>query len=129
MTPELPDNLALVRDLDAVRGALDPEIVWLEAEGFPYADGNPYVGPDAVLDGVYARLAEEWDGFSEELESVLHTGEHVVTTGYYTGTYRATGRAVRAEFAHLWTLSGGKVAGFRQYTDTLAFQRVLRPAS
>jgi ketosteroid isomerase-like protein len=112
-------------DLETVREMLDPEIVWLEAESFPYADGNPYVGPEAVLEGVYARLISEWHGFSEELDSVLDAGDHVLTTGYYTGTYRATGGSVRAEFAHVWTLSDGRVVGFRQYTDTLAFERAL----
>jgi ketosteroid isomerase-like protein len=114
-------------DLDAVRDALDPEIVWLEAEGFPYADGNPYVGPEAVLEGVYARLLREWNGLSEKLESMLVAGDHVLTTGYYTGTYRATGESVRAEFAHVWELSEGRVVRFRQYTDTLAFERTVHP--
>jgi hypothetical protein len=30
--------------------------------GRPYADKNPYVGPNAVLEGLFARLAGEWDG-------------------------------------------------------------------
>lgn len=114
-------------DLGAVRDAFDPEIVWLEAESFPYADRNPYLEPDAVLDGVYARLVQEWEGFSEELEKVLDAGDHIVTTGYYTGTYRSTGESVRAEFAHVWELSEGKVVGFKQYTDTLAFDRAIYP--
>ena len=114
-------------DLDYVRAAFDPEIVWLEAEGFPYDDGNPYIGPDAVLEGVYARLVGEWEDFSEELESVLEAGEHVVTTGCYAGVYRATGGTVRARFAHVWTLSCGKVVRFQQYTDTLAFERAIHP--
>jgi ketosteroid isomerase-like protein len=114
-------------DLDEVRDALDPEIVWLEAEGFPYADGNPYVGPEAVLEGVYARLLREWNGLSEKLESMLVAGDHVLTTGYYTGTRRETGESIRAEFAHVWELSEGKVIGFKQYTDTLAFDRAVYP--
>lgn len=130
----LEGNAAIVRsiydafaagDLDTVRLALDLEIVWLEAEGFPYADGNPYVGPEAVLEGVYARLVGEWDGFSEEIEGVLDAGDSVVTTGYYAGVYRATGGLLRAQFAHVWTLSGGKVVRFQQYTDTLAFERAM----
>lgn len=69
-------------DLDGVRDSFDPKIIWLEAEDFPYDGGNPYIGPDAVLEGVYARLVGEWEGFSEELEKVLDAGDHVVTTGY-----------------------------------------------
>ena len=40
-------------DVPTVLGAMDPAIVWNEAEGFPYADKNPYVGPQAVLEGVF----------------------------------------------------------------------------
>lgn len=114
-------------DLDGIRAAFAPEIIWREAEDFPYDGGNPYMGPDAVLAGVYTRLVNEWDGFSEELEKVLDAGDHVVTTGYYAGTYRETGENVRAEFAHVWEISEGRVVGFKQYTDTLAFERAVYP--
>ncbi len=30
-------------DVPAVLESMDSEIVWNEAENFPYADGNPYV--------------------------------------------------------------------------------------
>ena len=43
-------------DVPTVLGAMDPAIVWNEAEGFPCADKNPYVGPNAVLEGVFVRL-------------------------------------------------------------------------
>lgn len=36
-------------DIPTVLAGMDPEIIWNEAEGNAYADGNPYVGPDAVL--------------------------------------------------------------------------------
>jgi hypothetical protein len=35
---------------------MDPSIEWNEAENFIYADRNPYVGPQAVLEGVFTRL-------------------------------------------------------------------------
>lgn len=43
-------------DMPTVLGALDKNIIWNEAEGNPYADGNPYEGPDAVLNGVFTRI-------------------------------------------------------------------------
>ncbi len=51
-----------VGDVAAVMGAMSPDIIWNEAENHPYADGNPYVGPQAVAEGVFARLGGEWDG-------------------------------------------------------------------
>ena len=34
-----------------------------EAEGNSLADGNPYVGPNAVLEGVFARLGANHEYF------------------------------------------------------------------
>jgi ketosteroid isomerase-like protein len=114
-------------DLETVREMMAPDIEWYEAESFPYEDGNPYVGPDAVLDGVYARLTGEWDGFTEELGNVLDAGEQVVTTGYYTGTYKPTGKHVRAQFVHVWTARNGRITAFQQYTDTAQFRDATKP--
>lgn len=109
-------------DLSAVREKMAPDIEWYEAESFPYEDGNPYLGPDAILDGVYARLAGEWDGFSEEVRSVLDAGDKVITVGYYSGAYKPTGKAVWAQFVHVWTLRDGIITKFDQYTDTAQFR-------
>ena len=112
-------------DVPAVLATFDPHIDWREAEGFPYADGNPYVGPDAVLQGVFGRIVSEWDGFTVAPEQFLTTSEGVVTLGRYTGTYKRTGRRVDAQFAHVWRVDGGKIRGFRQYTDTAQFRAAI----
>ena len=109
-------------DLVKVRETMHPEIEWYEAENFPYDDGNPYFGPDEVLDGVYARLTGEWNGFAEELGNIFDAGESIVTVGYYTGTYKPTGRSVRAQFVHVWTVRDGIVTAFQQYADTAQFR-------
>lgn len=105
-------------DIPAVLGAMDPGMEWNEAENFPYADGNPYRGPNAVLEGVFMRLGGEWDGFAATPETILDAGDVVVALGRYTGTNKATGIALNAQFAHVWWLSGGKAVRFQQYTDT-----------
>jgi ketosteroid isomerase-like protein len=109
-------------DIAAVLAAFDPNIEWNEAENFPYADGNPYVGPNAVLEGVFQRLGAEWDAFAAVPTEVLDAGERVVALGHYTGVYKSTGRAVRAQFAHVYRLRDGKITAFQQYTDTLQFR-------
>jgi len=59
------ENLEIVKEMyDAVAkgdfpaflGAMDEAIEWNEAENFPYADRNPYIGPQAVAEGVLAAL-------------------------------------------------------------------------
>lgn len=111
-------------DVAGVLGRMSPDIVWNEAEHFPYADGNPYVGPEAVLNGVFARCIGEWDGFGVEIDEILDAGETVVALGRYVGTYKATGRAQRTQLVHVWRVADGKVVGFQQYADTLQVARV-----
>ena len=105
-------------DVPTVLAAMDPGIEWREADSTPYADRNPYVGPQAIVDGVFMRLATEWDRFTVTPAEWLDAGDHVVVLGTYTGTYKATGKAVRAQFAHVWRLKGAKVVRFQQYTDS-----------
>jgi hypothetical protein len=112
-------------DVPTVLGAFDPKIEWREAEGFVYADGNPYVGPEAVLQGVFGRLGAEWDNFTVQPQQILATSEGALSMGRYSGTYKSTGKAVDAQFAHLWTINDGKVVGFQQFTDTAQFRAAI----
>jgi uncharacterized protein len=109
-------------DIATVLAALDPDIEWWEAENFIYADGNPYIGPQGVLQGVFARLGGEWEGFSVSPKEVLDAGETAIGYGYYSGKFRQTGRDVKAQFAHLFTFRNGKIVKFQQYTDTAQFK-------
>jgi len=112
-------------DIPGVIAALDPQVEWLEAENFIYADGNPYLGPNAVLEGVFVRIGAEWEDFTVSPKEILDAGETVVGHGYYSGTYKKNGKQVRAQFAHLFTFRDGKVVKFQQYTDTAQFLRVV----
>ncbi len=108
-----------IGDVPTVLSAMDDNIVWNEAEGNVYADGNPYKGPDAVLNGVFTRLGADWENFS--LAGIkLHemADDQVLATLRYHGKYLKTGTAIDAQAAHLWTLKDGKVIGFQQYVDT-----------
>lgn len=108
-------------DVPFVLGSLDANIEWREADNFIYADRNPYIGPNAVLEGVFMRLGAEWDGFSVAPEEFLDAGETVVVCGHHSGTYKKTGKQVHAQFAHVWTLRNGKAVKFQEYTDTAQF--------
>jgi len=124
------ENVQLIRgvyeafgrgDIPAVLAQMDQSIEWNEAENFIYADRNPYVGPQAVLEGVFTRLGAEWEGFTVTPEELLDAGDRVVALGTYSGINKATGSAVRAQFAHVWGVRGGRVMSFQQYTDTKQF--------
>lgn len=105
-------------NIAAVLGALDPGAEWREADSSRYADGNPYIGPEAVAEGVFQRLARDFEDFTATPTHIIDGGIIVVVEGRYAGTVRATGAALDAQFAHVWQLREGKVARFQQYTDT-----------
>ena len=116
-------------DIPAVLAVLDPGIEWREAENFLYADYSPYFGHTAVVEGVFARLGSEWEGFAATPDSFLDAGETVVTQGHYSGVYKDSGKLVRAQFAHILTLRKGKVVWFQQYTDTRQFVDATKSAA
>lgn len=114
-------------DVPTILGALDPNVEWWEAENFIYADGNPYVGPESVLQGVFMRIAMDWDGFAVTPTGVLDAGDTAIGYGYYSGTHKQTGKQARAQFAHFFTFRDGKIVKFQQYTDTHQFKQVVAP--
>ena len=124
------ENVAIVRalyeafgkgDIPGVLGKFDQKIEWREAENFIYADRNPYVGPNAILEGVFLRFVSEWTDFTVSPDSIIDAGEQVVTLGTYSGTHKKTGKSVRAQMVHVWNMSDGKAVRFQQYTDTKQF--------
>ena len=104
------------RDRRRILEVLDPQVVWVQNEGFP--GGGEHVGAAAVLDGVFAVFRERWSSWSAEVREYLGAGEAVVVLGEYRGTYKDTGRSMAAAFAHVYWVRGGRVVRFEQYTDT-----------
>ena len=105
-------------DVPAVLGAFDPGIQWREAENFRYADRNPYVGPQAVAEGVFLRISSDLDHFVVAPEKIADAGETVLAEGRYRGTVKTTGKAVSAQFAHVWRFRDGRIIEVPQYTAT-----------
>lgn len=114
-------------DIAAVTSDMDENIVWLEAEGNPYADKNPYSGPDEIVEGLFARLGSEWEAFTATPQDYIVDGERIVVLGRYGGVYTQSGKSIDAPFVHLWTVRDGKIIAFRQYTDTAAHVFAMTP--
>lgn len=112
-------------DLAALLARFDERIEWHEAEGFPYADGSPYVGPEAIVHGVFARLGEDWRDFRVEVGELSGGSELVAMLGRYRATHAQSGKPLDAQCAHLWWLRNGKVVRFQQMVDTAAVDRAL----
>ncbi len=108
-----------VGDIPTVLAGLDEKIVWNEAEGNIYADGNPYIGPQAVLNGVFARIGADYEYF-KLVNIQLHEMENnqVLATLRYQAKLKKNGAIYDAQVAHLCTLKSGRAVVFQQYLDT-----------
>ncbi|MFJ3957355.1 nuclear transport factor 2 family protein [Arthrobacter sp. NPDC090010] len=103
-------------DIEGMIAPLAADVEWTEAAGFPYA--GTYIGPDAVVKGVFARIAAEWDGYTLAVDEVIDAGDVVLGIGTYSGTYIRTGRSFTARVAHVWRLRDGRVTAFEQFPDS-----------
>ena len=104
---------------------LTPDTRWTEAAGFPYA--GTYVGAEQILAGVFQRLATEWENYRARVHTYLADGNRVAAFGIYSGTYRQTGKAMTASFAHLYLLEDGKIVSMEQFVDSHSVQQALLP--
>ena len=112
-------------DPSVLFGAMDPAIEWNEAEGTPLDSGNPYVGPQAVGEGVFGALMAALDNFTVTPSTFIDGGDHVVVLGRYTATAKNGGAALDAPFCHVYRFSGDTFVMFQQYTDTAQWTRVM----
>lgn len=114
-------------DLDTILVIIHPDVVWIESDGIPY--GGTFVGRDAVFAGVFGKIAEEWDGFTAEIELMFAAeADRVVVLGQDSGTFKATGKSMVAPAASIWTLNkDGQVVRFVQYIDTRAVHEATIP--
>ncbi|MCH4551049.1 ester cyclase [Aestuariibaculum lutulentum] len=103
-------------DIPAVLEMMDKNIVWNESTSSSYSDGNPYKGPDAVLNGVFKRLGEDNEYFKLENIKLSPLGnDQVLAILNYDGKFKKTGEAYKTTVVHLWTLKNEKITTFQQY--------------
>ena len=109
-----------IGDMPTVLGLMHPKIEWNEAESNSLADGNPYIGPDAILEGVFARLGANHEYFGLKDVKIHGMNDNMVlATLRYDAKVKETRKTYNAQVAHLWTLDDeGKITAFQQYADT-----------
>jgi hypothetical protein len=112
-------------DVPAVLAVLADDVRWSEAEGNPLWQGTPAVGPQQVLEQVFMRIVQDYEGFTINIDRIVGLEGTLVMQGRYTGAGRATGRPLDAQVAHVWDFEDGKAVRFQQYVDTAQLQHVL----
>lgn len=128
----MADNVAIVTgaygalakgDIDTFLDALDEQVEWHLPEHHPLWPGNALVGPQAVLEGHLARVAEIYDGFRIDLQWVAALGDTVLVEMRCRGRGKVTGQDLDVQAAQIWDLRDGKCVRWQEYLDTWQLAR------
>lgn len=113
-------------DIDAVVAGMHSNIDWHEAEHSPWHAPGGYNGPSEVLTNVFARIPDHFDSFEVHPTAFHDAGETVIVEGRYRANATGVDGPLDAQVCHVWNVRDGKLAAFRQYTDTWQFAEVTR---
>ncbi len=128
-------NITLVQSLYAAFGrgdiativaAMAPDVNWeVVGRSTDYPTLGRRKGPQGVQE--FFRLVGELQQAQEFAPGEFHaSGDKVFVTGHYAWTIKKTGRKVSADWIHAFTVKGGKVTQFREFTDTAQFAEANR---
>ena len=109
-------ELFALKDNQAIKELFDEHIEWNQMKGFP--GGGQYIGSAAIFEHVFEGFKKNWLDWKATLTRFIDSGDGVFVIGFYEGTYRSTGKYMRADFACEYKVKNGKITAFHQYTDT-----------
>jgi len=110
-------------DLDGMIADFAPDCQWTEMDGSPCP--GTYIGAQAIVENVFAALAQRFDHFAFSLERLLDAGNEVVGIGHYSATDKHTGKSFNVRAVHVWGVENGKICRFEQFTDTLRIHEAM----
>jgi ketosteroid isomerase-like protein len=125
------ENAGLVRqayqsikagDIQSFLNLLAGDVQWQlpEMENVPFA--GKWQGREEVRE-FFSKVFELQDVVEFEPKEFIAHGDKVVVLGRFSMRIKATGRIFGSDWAHVWTVKGGKVTHFYEYVDTAAVGR------
>jgi ketosteroid isomerase-like protein len=109
-------ELFATKDNNEIRKIFDENIKWNQMKGFP--GGGQHIGADAVFEKVFGGFRENWTNWKATITRYIDSGDGVFVIGFYEGTFNATGKFMKSDFACEYKVKDGKITEFNQYTDT-----------
>jgi hypothetical protein len=106
-------------DIQSLLNTLSDEVEW-------HTPGEPLIPQAGSYHGrnEVSRFFQNLDQTTQfgnfNPREFIAQGDRVIVLGDYDGTGKQTGRPFKSEWVMVFTLSGGKVTKFREYTDTAA---------
>jgi ketosteroid isomerase-like protein len=123
----IQENLQVVKDgyaaysrgdIPGLLALLSEDIEWhIPGAGLPLA--GTYRGHNGVAN-FFEKLALEMDVLDFQPREFVAEGDRVLVIGWERTKVKATNRTFEADWVMAFTVRNGKVAKFREYTDTKA---------
>ena len=112
-------------DIPTLLQSMSEDISWQlpEVEDVPFAGKRQ--GRGAVGE-FFSTLASLQDARSFEPAEFIAQGDKVVVLGHYAWQVKANGRTYESDFAHVFTVRGGQIVAFHEYTDSAAAAKAFR---
>jgi uncharacterized protein len=105
-----------------------PSLLNLLADGIewqlPTVEGVPFTGKRQGREAVeqfFASVAEHQEVLQFEPREFIAQENKVVALGHYEWRVKGTGREVKSDFAHVFTVEGGRITAFQEFFDSAAF--------
>ena len=113
-------------DIAAIIAALTPDVAW-HSHGRPedYPTLGMRRGPQDVQK-FFSTVAENQTATDFSPREYYTDNDKVIVRGHYAWILRKTAKAVSADWVHIFTIKGGKVTTFDEFTDTAQFAGALR---
>lgn len=122
----LYDALA-VGDREALEHLLHPDFAGTLADGMPFALGGTRQGVADMWEHGWGAIGRHFAARARPERFLPLTDGRLLVTGRYTGKGRRGGSAVDAGFAHLITITDGRISALEQYTDTARWAEAASP--
>jgi ketosteroid isomerase-like protein len=113
-------------DIDRALAVLDVDAQWCEHSDLPEA--GLYHGRDAIR-GFLEQFLDSWDEFHQETEEMREGDGCVLIVLRSRSRGKGSGIAVEAQYAHLWTMEGGRGVRVDAYFDREEALRALAAAA
>lgn len=106
-------------NIEGVTARFHPEIEWVEPGGGNAPSGT-FRGPDSVANDVFAKIPENFDEFTVEVEDARDDGDTIVVTSRFKGKSKS-GAEFDLPGEQTWEIRDGKLGHFENKVDSEAW--------
>ena len=112
-------------DIERATEPFADDVRWEGSNSERIPGGGTYTGAQEIVQNAWATIPQNWDDFKVEPDEFIEDGDTVIALGHNEAKAKATGKAVKVPFVHVWRFESGKVKRVQTLTDTAVIAEAL----